>query len=197
MFSQVSQKEYIDDFQGPMDHMPKFKMGVLALWIIPIIGQIVFISHLIHTNKKVKKHVEKVFKDFNEKYEKSRGVRLGLTKTMQMTPKGNRMVETIQVTVKQPGVPIPGIPLFPLSKEGLMAVQAYQQGVQTGTPMAAPPMPPAYGSAPMAPVEPAYPAPASPTPAGYPPAAPAAAAAAAAADFPPGYEVDPYAPYPM
>ena len=166
-----------------MDNLPKVKVGLIAVCIIPIIGQIVFVSHILHTNKKVKKHIAKVFSDFNEKYEKSRGVRLGVTQTMQMTRKGNRMVETIQVTVKQPGVPIPGIPLFPLSKEGLMAVQAYQQGVQTGTPAAAPSP---YGTAPMAPANPAYPTSAYPTP-----------AAAAAAGAPPGYEVDPSMPYPM
>ena len=172
---QVSQKEYIDDLQEPVRKMPKLKVGMIALCIIPIIGQIAFVSHMIHTNKKAKKHVEKVFKDFNEKYERSRGVRLSLTKTVQMTHKGNRMVETIQITVKQPGVPIPGIPLFPLSREGLIAVQAYQNGVQTGTPAAAPTP---YGTAPMAPANAGY-----ATPAG--------------AGVPPGYNVDPSAPYPM
>ena len=188
----MSQEEYIEDIQKPMDNVPDVKWFLLPLWIIPVIGQVVVITHLITTSNKAVKYVEKVFSDFNEKYEKARGVHIKYAQTFQETHKGRRKVDTIVITVKQPGVPIPGIPLFQLSKEGLVAVQAYQQGVQTGTPMAAAPPPPAYGAAPIAPVDPAY-----PTPAGYPPAAPAAAAAAAAADFPPGYEVDPYAPYPM
>ena len=179
----MSQKEYIEDLQDAVANAPHIKVGLIALCIIPIIGQIVFISHVIHTNKKAKKHVQKVFDAFNEKYERSRGVHLSLTKTLQMTRKGQAMVETILITVKQPGVPIPGVPLFTLSKEGLMAVQAYQNGVQTGTSMAAA----APGMTPMAP-EPAAPA-AYATPTGFPSAEPSA-------DMPAGYEIDPTAPYP-
>ena len=180
----MSQKEYIEDLQDAVANAPHIKVGLIALCIIPIIGQIVFISHVIHTNKKAKKHVQKVFDAFNEKYERSRGVHLSLTKTLQMTRKGQAMVETILITVKQPGVPIPGVPLFTLSKEGLMAVQAYQNGVQTGAPGAAPAP---YGAAPMAPAAPAAygtpnPAPAYGTSAGVPPTS---------------YAVDPSMPYPM
>ena len=178
---QVSQKEYIDDLQEPVQKVPQVKPAMFALCIIPLFGALAFLAHVKHTNKKAKKHVEKVFQEFSEKYEKSRGVRLCLTQTLQKTRKGSAYVDTIQITVKQPGVPIPGIPLFPLSKEGLAAVQEYQNGVQTGgTPMVAAPTP--YGTAPMAPADPAY-----ATPAGYPPAV----------DMPPGSEVDPCMPYPM
>ncbi len=172
---QVSQKEYIDDLQEPVQKVPYVKVGMIALCIIPLFGALAFLAHVKHTNKKAKKHVEKVFQEFSEKYEKSRGVRLCLTQTLQKTRKGSAYVDTIQITVKQPGVPIPGIPLFPLSREGLIAVQAYQNGVQTGTPAAAPTP---YGTAPMAPANAGY-----ATPAG--------------AGVPPGYNVDPSAPYPM
>ena len=176
---QVSQKEYIDDFQEPMLNVPKHKMAMVALWLIPFFGWIGFVAYIISTNKKAQKHVDKVFGKFNEKYERSRGVSLSRTQVMQTTRKGSAIVDAIKVTVKQPGVPIPGVPLFPLSKEGLIAVQAYQNGVQTGTPMAGPSP---YGTAPMAPA----------TPAGYPQATPYGNGA-----MPPGYEVDPSSPYPM
>lgn len=197
--TQVSQKEYIEDLLEPMKKVPELKWYLMPLWLIPVIGQVVVITHLITTSRKAVKFVEKLFNDFNEKYEKSRGVHLKYAQTFQETPKGRRQVDTIVITVKQPGVPIPGVPLFTLSKEGLIAVQAYQQGVQTGAPVAPPPLygaapmapvapPPPYGAAPMAPVDPVY-----VTPTGYPPAA----APAAAAGLPPGYEVDPYMPYPV
>ena len=176
---QVSQKEYIDDFQEPMLHLPKPKMGMIVLCLIPLFGWIGFMAHLTSTSKKAQKRADKIFQDFNEKYEKTRGVSLSRTQVMQTTRHGSSMVDAIKVTVKQPGVPIPGVPLFPLSKEGLIAVQAYQNGVQTGTPMAGPSP---YGTAPMAPA----------TPAGYPQATPYGNGA-----MPPGYEVDPSSPYPM
>lgn len=175
----------MEDLLEPLRKVPDIKGYLLPLWIIPVIGQVVVITHLIMTSKKAVKYVKKVFEDFNDKYEKTRGLHLEYGQTFQETRKGRRQVDTIVITVKQPGVPIPGIPLYQLSKEGLIAVQAYQNGVQTGTPMAAPPPPPPYGAAPMPPVDPVY-----VTPAGPPPAAPAAG-------MPPGYEVDPYMPYPM
>ena len=177
----MSQKEYIEDLQEPLKKMPQMKMGMIVLCLIPILGTLAFIGHMVHTNKKAKKHVQKVFDAFNEKYERSRGVHISLTMITQMTRNGQAMVETILITVKQPGVPIPGVPLFTLSKEGLMAVQAYQNGVQTGTSMAAA----APGMTPMAP----EPAATYATPTGFPSAEPSA-------DMPAGFEIDPTAPYP-
>ena len=178
----MSQQEYIDDLQEPLKKTPQIKGYLIPLWLIPVIGTIVVITHLVTTSKKALKHVEKVFGDFNEKY-KTRGLSLKYAQTYQMTDKGNRKVDTMVITVKQPGVPIPGIPLFTLSKEGLMAVQSYQNGVQTVTSMAAA----APGMTPMAP-EPAAPA-AYATPTGFPSAEPSA-------DMPAGFEIDPTAPYP-
>lgn len=182
----MSQQEYIDDLQEPLKKTPQIKGYLIPLWLIPVIGTIVVITHLVTTSKKALKHVEKVFGDFNEKY-KTRGLSLKYAQTYQMTDKGNRKVDTMVITVKQPGVPIPGIPLFTLSKEGLIAVQAYQNGVQTGTPIAAAAVPP--GMTPVASAANAAPAAAYATPTGFPSAEPSA-------DMPAGFEIDPTAPYP-
>ena len=134
----MSQKEYVDDFLEPLNHGPELNPGVFALGIIPIIGVIAIGCILHHYTQKTKTYIRNVFDQFNEKYEKSRGVHMSLTDTLHQTENGQAMRRAILIKVKQPGVPIPGVLLFTLSEEGFMAVHAYQNGMHTGEPMATP-----------------------------------------------------------
>ena len=97
--------------------------------------------------KKARAYMAEVCDSFNKKYEEQRGVRIEQGKVEAKTAKGaTYFADGLKITVKQPGVPIPGVELFTPCRESAIAIQSYKNSNDPNGALAAgtPSAPPAY-----------------------------------------------------
>jgi len=113
-FHQVSPAEYVEDFEKPLKEAVKFPVWAIIFNFIPLIGNIIWIIIVACLYpKNSKKKGQAVFDAINAKYEQSRGIHLEWGKAVTQTQDGNEVLtDGIMITVKHPGVPLPGIELF-------------------------------------------------------------------------------------
>ena len=125
---QISAEEFEQDFAAPMRNTPDMPVKYVLLVLIPIAGPCIYFGVLNNFWKKAAQHKKNVCDAFNAKYEKERGVHL----EPGMAPKENDStvfeVEGVVLTVKDPGVLLPGVPTFTPCRNSYLRIYAYQTG---------------------------------------------------------------------
>ena len=123
MDEQISQREYIEDFQDMADQA-WFWSETCVFVVGPLTFGIICLLYFFIAKPRAIAKLQAACESFNAKYSENRGV------SIKLATKGD--YPEFKVTVKQPGVAIPGVELFIPSDHNRRKILSYQKDAETG-----------------------------------------------------------------